>query len=76
MKPHQDDHPLQRLRHEWFMTGGIFLLLIVVAILVILRVPDGREMGLLLGLAAIGTLLFKLGDLVIIAIGELRRRRD
>lgn len=74
MKISPDDHPLMRLRQEWLVTGVLFLVLIVVALVITARGGDPADTGVLLGLAALGVLLFKLGDLVIVAIGELRRR--
>ncbi len=63
-----------RLRQEWLVSGILFLALIIVALVISARGGDPADTGVLLGLAAIGVLLFKLGDLVIVAIGELRRR--
>jgi hypothetical protein len=76
MQPPPDplDRPVQALRHEWFVTAGVFLFLIAVAVLVSLRSSPEDDTGLLIGVAALGVLLFKLGDMLVIAIGELRRR--
>ena len=74
MNPNPDDHPLMRLRQEWLMSGLLFLVLMVIALFFTLRNGEQTDTGVLLGLAGLGVLLFKLGDLVIVAIGELRRR--
>lgn len=74
MKFSPDDHPLMRLRQEWMISGALFLVLIIVALVLTARGGEPADSGVLLGLAALGVLLFKLGDLIIVAIGELRRR--
>lgn len=74
MKLTPDDHPLNALRQEWIASGIGFLVLMVVAIVVTLRSDPDSDTGLLIGVAAVGILLFKLGDLVLVMIGELRRR--
>ena len=69
-----DDRHLQALRQEWIVTAGVFGLLVAIGLVVSFRLPDQQDTGVLLGIAALGVLLFKLGDLLLVAIGELRRR--
>ena len=74
MKFNPDDHPLMRLRQEWIVTGLLFMVLIAAALAFTMQGGEQASTGIILGLAGLGVLLFKLGDLLIIAIGELRRR--
>ena len=70
------DRPVQELRQDWLSSGIAFLVLLGIAVAVTLLRPEGAQTGILIGIAALGILIFKLGELAIIAIGELRRRRE
>lgn len=67
------DRPVLELRHEWFVTAGIFVFLMAAAVLVTRTSAPEDDTGILIGIAAVGVLLFKIGDMLVILIGELRR---
>ncbi len=71
-----NDRSLQDLTREWTNLGMIVAVMLVVALGLSQAEVVNLGSSILIGLAGIGLLLLKLGEMLLILIGEMRRRRD